>query len=105
MGERRAAPLLAKHLNDPATAIEDVVHAAKALSVLATTEELPSLRTFFALYRATADDPPLVQAVVSVAEALVKIGGSDGRALVQRAAKDPMTQPDVAQAISGLVSG
>jgi len=105
MGERRAAPLLAKHLNDPATAIEDVVRAAKALSVLATTEELPSLRTFFALYRATADDPPLVQAVVSVAEALVKIGGSDGRALVQRAAKDPMTQPDVAQAIGGLVSG
>jgi hypothetical protein len=29
-----------------ATAIEDVVHAAKALSVLATTEELPSLRQF-----------------------------------------------------------
>ena len=105
MGERRAASLLAKHLNDPATAIEDVVRAAKALSVLATTEELPSLRTFFALYRATADDPPLVQAVVSVAEALVKIGGSDGRALVQRAAKDPMTQPDVAQALGGLVPG
>jgi outer membrane protein assembly factor BamB len=105
MGERRAAPLLARHLNDPATAIEDVVHAAKALSVLATTEELPALRTFFALYRATADDPPLVQAVVSVAEALVKIGGGDGRAIVQRAAKDPMTQPDVARALTTLAPG
>jgi outer membrane protein assembly factor BamB len=105
MGERRAAPLLAKHLNDPATAIEDVVRAAKALSVLATTEELPALRTFFALYRATADDPPLIQAVVSVAEALLKIGGNDGRALVQRAAKDPMTQPDVARALGALAPG
>ena len=105
MGERRAAPLLAKHLNDPATAIEDVVRAARALSVLATTEELPSLRTFFALYRATADDPPLIQAVVSVAEALVKIGGNDGKAIVQRAAKDPMTQPDVARALGALAPG
>lgn len=105
MQERRAAPLLARHLNDPATAIEDVVRAAKALSVLATTEELPALRTFFALYRATADDPPLIQAVVSVAEALLKIGGNDGRAIVQRAAKDPMTQPDVARALGGLAPG
>jgi outer membrane protein assembly factor BamB len=105
MGERRSAPLLAKHLNDPATAIEDVVRAAKALSVLATADELPALRTFFALYRATADDPPLIQAVVSVAEALVKIGGSDGRAIVQRAAKDPMTQPDVARALGTLAPG
>jgi outer membrane protein assembly factor BamB len=102
MGERRAAPLLARHLNDPATAIDDVVHAAKALSALATSEELPALRTFFALYRATADDPPLIQAVISVAEALVKIGGADGRAIVQRAAKDPMTQPDVARALTTL---
>jgi outer membrane protein assembly factor BamB len=105
MGERRAAPLLARHLNDPATAIDDVVHAAKALSSLATTEELPALRTFFALYRATADDPPLIQAVVSVAEALLKIGGGDGRAIVQRAAKDPMTQPDVAKALTTLAPG
>jgi outer membrane protein assembly factor BamB len=105
MGERRAAPLLARHLNDPATAIEDVVHAAKALSVLATADEVPALRTFFALYRATADDPPLIQAVVSVAEALLKIGGNDGRAIVQRAAKDPMTQPDVARALGALAPG
>jgi outer membrane protein assembly factor BamB len=104
MNERRSAPLLARHLNDPATAIDDVVHAAKALSVLATADELPSLRTFFALYRATADDPPLIQAVVSVAEALLKIGGSDGRAIVERAAKDPMTQPDVASALGAKLA-
>ena len=72
---------------------------------ICTTEELSALRTFFALYRATADDPPLIQAVVSVAEALLKIGGSDGRAIVQRAAKDPMTQPDVARALGALAPG
>ena len=43
--------------------------------------------------------------VVSVAEALVKIGGNDGKAIVQRAAKDPMTQPDVARALGALAPG
>ena len=57
MKEQRAAPLLARHLNDPSTEVSDVERAARALSSLATPEELPSLRTFFALYRATADEP------------------------------------------------
>ncbi len=51
-GEVRAAPLLAKHLNDPANSAEDVAHAARALVKLATPAEYEDLRTFFALYRA-----------------------------------------------------
>ncbi|HET9957917.1 MAG TPA: hypothetical protein VFQ61_25640 [Polyangiaceae bacterium] len=102
MNEKRAAPLLARHLSDPATELADLEHAAKALETLATAAELPSLKTFFALYRATADEAPLVAAVVSVARALVRVGGPEERALVERAQHDPLTQPDVARDLAGV---
>ncbi|HEY0462807.1 MAG TPA: PQQ-binding-like beta-propeller repeat protein [Polyangiaceae bacterium] len=103
-GETRAAPLLAKHLNDPANSAEDVAHAAGALAKLATIAEYDELRTFFALYRATADDEALVAAVLSCAEALLRIGGAEGRAVVERAAQDPLTQSDVRRALPTVLS-
>ena len=103
-GETRAAPLLAKHLNDPANSAEDVAHAARALAKLATPAEYEDLRTFFALYRATADDEALVAAVVSSAEAILRIGGTEGRAVVERAAQDPLTQADVRRALPAVLS-
>jgi outer membrane protein assembly factor BamB len=102
MNETRAAPLLARHLNDPSTSASDVKRAAQALTVLATSAELPSLKTFFALYRATADEPDLISAVISVARALVRVGGDDARALIERAARDPLTQPEVAHALQAM---
>jgi hypothetical protein len=105
MGEKRAAPLLARHLQDPATSLSDVARAAKALEVLAGPAEVPALRTFFSLYRATADEPELFGAVLSVARALVRLGGADGRAIVERAANDPMTVPDVAQGLPPILAG
>jgi outer membrane protein assembly factor BamB len=102
--ERRAAPLLARHLNDPANSIDDVSHAAVALETLATGAELGELKTFFALYRATADEPLLVRAVLSVGSALVRVGGPDGKALVERASTDPLTQPDVRQGLAELIA-
>ncbi|HEV8244561.1 MAG TPA: PQQ-binding-like beta-propeller repeat protein [Polyangiaceae bacterium] len=103
VGEQRAAPLLARHLNDPANSIDDVERAARALGKLATPAEYRELRTFFALYRATADDPGLVSAVTAVAGAILRVGGEEGRTLVERAAADPLTQPDVRRAISSLL--
>lgn len=102
MREERAATLLARHLNDPATALEDLEPTARALATLATPNEFQALRTFFALYRSTADDPALVTAVVAVARALLRVGGSEGRAIVVRAASDPMTQPEVARGLAAL---
>lgn len=104
MGEKRAAPLLARHLNDPSTESTDVEHAARALVDLATAAELPSLKTFFALYRATADEPELVRAVASVAQALLRVGGTEARSLVERAARDPLTRPEVTRALTPLVA-
>jgi outer membrane protein assembly factor BamB len=102
--ETRAAPLLAKHLNDPANSAEDVAHAARALAQLATAAEYEDLRTFFALYRATADDEALVAAVVSSAQAIMRIGGAEGRAVVERAAQDPLTQVDVRRALPAVLT-
>jgi outer membrane protein assembly factor BamB len=92
MGEHRAAPLLAAQLNDPANSIEDVRRAAAALSVLAAKEQTEELAAFFAHYRATAEEDALVDAVAWTARALVKCGA---RAIVARAAADPLTKAEV----------
>ena len=102
--DQRAAPLLAKHLNDPANSAEDVAHAARALVKLATPAEYEDLRTFFALYRATADDESLVAAVVACAEAVLRVGGEAGRAVVERASQDPLTQSDVRRELPIVLS-
>jgi outer membrane protein assembly factor BamB len=104
MNEVSATPLLARHLNDPANDMADVERAAVALGKLATPAEFEDLRTFFALYRATADEPSLVNAVVAVGSALVRIGGVQGKTLVERAAQDPLTQVDVKRGLNALLS-
>jgi hypothetical protein len=103
-GETRAAPLLAKHLNDPANSAEDVAHAARALVKLGSKAEYEDLRTFFALYRATADDDALVAAVVASAEALLRVGGDAGRDVIERAAQDPLTQSDIRRALPDVLA-
>jgi outer membrane protein assembly factor BamB len=91
IGDSRAAPLLAEHLNDPANTTEDVERAAVALEKLATLDEYEALKTFFALYRSTAGDEHLVTAVQAVARGLARIGGPDARDIIARAAADPTT--------------
>jgi outer membrane protein assembly factor BamB len=103
MNEVSATPLLAKHLNDPANEMADVERAAIALGKLATPAEYEELRTFFALYRATADEPSLVSAVVAVGGALLRIGGVQGKSFVERAAQDPLTQADVKRGLAALL--
>ena len=103
MGEKRAAPLLAEHLNDPSDTPNDVRRAAHALVTLATAAELAAVRTFFALYRSTADDDDLVASVIDAAKVIVDVGGADGREIVQRAAEDPLTHPGIKEGISALL--
>ncbi len=103
MNEVSATPLLARHLNDPANDMTDVERAAQALGKLATPKEYEDLRTFFALYRATADEPSLVSAVVAIGGALLRVGGEQGKAVVERAARDPLTQVDVKRGLTALL--
>lgn len=95
LGSKQAAPLLAKQLNDPANEAGDTQKVAKALHELAGASELDELKTFFALYRATAAEPNLAGAVILVAETMIRVGGEDGRALVKQAAFDPLTQQSI----------
>ncbi len=103
MGVKAAAPLLAEHLNDPADSPADIEHAARALEKLATPDQYDSLKTFFSLYRATADQPPLVNAVVAAGKALVRVGGDNGKQVVKEAVSDPLTMPDVKRGLSDAV--
>ena len=100
---RSGAPLLAKHLNDPADTPNDIKRAARALVSLASPDELQEVTSFFALYRATADDDDLVSAVLDSARIIVQLGGEPGKELILRAAKDPLTHPQVKVGLQSLV--
>lgn len=105
MGELHAAPLLTEHLLDPSTSSSDIEKVAHALFFLATERELPQLKSFFALYRATADDESLVRAVAVIARTIVDIAGSEGRDLIERSAADPTTVPELEALLATLLGG
>jgi outer membrane protein assembly factor BamB len=104
MNETRAAPLLAEHLNDPANPPTAVEHAARALEKLASPGEAEALKTFFALYRSSAEQKSMIEAVISTGRALLRVGGEEGRRIVEVAAADPLTHPDVQKGLAGVVS-
>jgi outer membrane protein assembly factor BamB len=85
------APLLASHLLDPADTDDDIRRAAAALATLATKDELPTLRHFFAMYRSTAESDEIALAVASAGEAILRLDPKDGRAMIERASKDATT--------------
>ena len=61
-------------------------------------------RAGFTVIEATTGDEALVAAVIACAEALLRVGGVDGRALVERAAQDPLTQNDVRRALPAVLT-
>jgi hypothetical protein len=99
LGERRAAPLLARQLNRPAHATHALARAAAALETLASEGEYDELSVFFSLHRTSADDADSVAAVVSIARTLLRVGGQKARTLLQFATLDPLTVPEVKAAI------
>ncbi len=103
MKDKAAAPALAAHLLDPADTDDDVKQAASALAVLGDAGEVPSLRQFFVLNSASAEGDDIPAAVVSAGQALLKLGGKDGRSLVERAAADPATVDVVRVKLKGLL--
>jgi outer membrane protein assembly factor BamB len=102
MKDASAAPLLADHLFDPADTDDDVMQTAKALAVLGGPPQLPTLKEFFSVYHASAENTEITSAVVSVGESLLRFGGKDGRALVDKAIADPNTVPEISAKLKGL---
>jgi outer membrane protein assembly factor BamB len=105
MKDKRAAAPLAAHLLDPADSDDDVKQAAAALAVVAGPAELPALRQFFAMYRASAANDDVADAVVSVGRALLAVEPKTGRAIVDAAANDAMTVPHVQEGLRSLLDG
>lgn len=104
MNEAKGAPLLASHLLDPADNDDDIRRAAGALATLATKDELPTLRHFFAMYRATAESEEVGLAVASVGQAILRLDPKDGRVLVDHAAKDATTVPIARTRLEALLT-
>ncbi len=104
MKEKAAAPLLAAHLLDPADTEDDVKQTAAALAVVASPNEVPALREFFGLYRATAEDDDMAAAVVNIGQALAATGDKAARAQIEAAAVDPTTVPYARDRLGALLS-
>jgi outer membrane protein assembly factor BamB len=104
MNEPKGAPLLASHLLDPADNDDDIRRAAGALATLATKDELPTLRHFFAMYRGTAESEEVGLAVASVGQAILRLDPKDGRVLVEHAAKDATTVPIARTRLEALLT-
>ena len=71
---------------------------------MATADQRDDLKTFSSLYRATADHPELVAAVVSVARALLRVGGAEGKRIAADAATDSLTQPEIQSGLRTLAN-
>ncbi len=91
MKEKGAGSLLASHLLDPADTDDDVMQTAAALVVVGGPGELPLMRQFFGMYRATAATDEVAAAVVSIGQAVATIDPAAGRAQVEAAARDETT--------------
>jgi len=100
MKELAAAPLLAAHLLDPETPLDDLAQVADGLVTLAGPSEAPALRQFFGMYRANAEPAELVAAVVSAGQTLRALHDKLGTEEVNIAAGDPMTMPDIREALA-----
>jgi outer membrane protein assembly factor BamB len=103
MDEKSAADSLLEHLLDPSTPEDDVKHAAMALQKLAAPRHLEGLQTFLQLNRCTADDEAMVEAVVTVARTLLRVGGVEAAKLVAAAAERATTTAPLKPLLAELV--
>jgi hypothetical protein len=101
MKETGSGAGLASHLLDPADTVDDVKQAAAALAIVAGADQLPTLRQFFGMYRARAEDDDMAAAVVSVGQALINL---ESGPLVADAAKDDATVPYARERLQALVA-
>ncbi len=102
MKAKQAAPLLAAHLMDPADTDDDVRQAAAALVDLGDASQVPALKQFLTLYRASPDSEGVAAAVVSAGQALLAYGGADGRKAVDAAIADPYTYDSVKSRLTAI---
>ncbi|MGH7271112.1 MAG: hypothetical protein ACREJ3_11840, partial [Polyangiaceae bacterium] len=89
---------------DPADTDDDVKRAAAALAVIAGPGQALALRQFFGMYRAGAANDDIAAAVVSVAEALTRLGDPEARVQIAEAATDPTTVSYARDRLGALIA-
>ncbi len=105
MKQRDAAQELAFHLLDPADTDDDVKQTGAALVTLAGPAQVPPMKQFLAMYHAGPGEmEELSDAVVSVGEALLKVGGSEGRTAVDEVLGATLTNAVVKDKLGALES-
>jgi outer membrane protein assembly factor BamB len=86
--EKKAAPLLIKHLKDHETAVEELVELTDAIVALGDAKAYEPLKRFFMMYHADSCMSQHMDVLVNVAEGILKFGGDEGRQIVEDVSKD-----------------
>jgi hypothetical protein len=89
--DKSAMPLLLEHLVDPETPTADLVELTGAILVLGDVSAVPALERFLYMYHADSCLETNVDILINVAQALVKFGGEEGKAVVEDVIADPAT--------------
>lgn len=99
-----AAPVLASYLSEVTVTDEDMRDTTQALVELATEKEIPAIKQYFVMYHCAVTSELIGASVSNSAAALLKTGGKDGRALVERTLKDSCVPGDVRGKVEALIT-
>jgi outer membrane protein assembly factor BamB len=99
-----AAPVLATYLSDVSIRDEELRDVAAALAEIGTERELPALKQFFTLYHCAGTNEFITGAVAHAASAIAKVGGKDGRAVLDRGLKDTCMQGEARAKVEALLA-
>ncbi|MEO7091877.1 MAG: hypothetical protein ABI175_01420, partial [Polyangiales bacterium] len=96
MKEKKAAQPLLDQLLDPALPQKDLLDTANGVAALASADQVPLLQKFINLYRGIATgNLALTDAVASIGNAVLKLGGAKGKEFIVATSKDALTDGDV----------
>jgi outer membrane protein assembly factor BamB len=99
-----AAPVLASYLSDVSIHDEELRDVAAALAEIGTDREMPAMKQFFTLYHCAATNEFTVGAVAHVASAIAKVGGKEGRAVLDRGLKDTCMQGEARAKVEAMLA-
>ena len=95
MRMNEAAPLLVKHLEDPATPTEELEGIVIALKDLGARSAGASIASFLRLYHAEPADSGMLRALEASADALAALKPTGAEATLTAVATDAFTAPSV----------
>lgn len=99
MGETRAAPALALHLQNPALPARDAQALVLAITQLGDGAQAPLVLEFFLTFRTAGGDADFIEALALAGDFVWRQGSPEERAEIDRAARDSLTHPDLVKSL------